>query len=140
MAKPISTETKPCKICGASMLRYKISARKWALKKYCSMDCLGKANGVRAIGENNPAWKGGNTKDFYRRVAFGKKRDKNGKTCEICGTHDSLHIHHKNVNIKDNRRENLMVVCETHHKMIHQYIREVKNAICELPRFRGLCA
>lgn len=44
-------------------------------------------------------------------------------TCDICHNQfssDELQIHHKNHNEGDNRRQNLMVVCENCHALIHE--------------------
>jgi hypothetical protein len=76
-------------------------------KKYCNRNCYITA------GEKNGRWKGGISESYYRRI---KPRYK----CEICKSEKNLHIHHINKNHKDNRIENLIVVCKNCHWKIHK--------------------
>ncbi|WDN87971.1 hypothetical protein BuS5_00939 [Desulfosarcina sp. BuS5] len=51
-----------------------------------------------------------------------------GHTCSVknCIEHSYLEIHHINENRKDNRRENLILLCDKHHKMAHKGIIDRK--------------
>jgi 5-methylcytosine-specific restriction endonuclease McrA len=43
--------------------------------------------------------------------------------CAVCGKTEGLHIHHKDKNTKNNRMNNLIVLCGVCHKKIHMKIR-----------------
>jgi hypothetical protein len=45
-----------------------------------------------------------------------------GHTCTVkgCNEHTYLYIHHINENREDNREDNLILVCDKHHKMAHK--------------------
>ena len=45
------------------------------------------------------------------------KRDNN--ECQICGQKHTLNIHHFNEDVKDNRYWNLLTLCASCHKMVH---------------------
>lgn len=79
---------------------------------FCSKEC--KNNAQRC--ESNILNKNYSRKN-YRITAFLYKEHK----CECCGNSDKrvLEIHHKNFNHKDNRIENLMIVCANCHRIIH---------------------
>ena len=46
-----------------------------------------------------------------------------GYKCAVCGATEGLHIHHMNENPKDNRIDNLSVLCSVCHKKIHMKVR-----------------
>jgi len=46
-----------------------------------------------------------------------------GNKCVVCGVTEGLHIHHKNRDPKDNRIENLTVLCGICHKKVHMKVR-----------------
>ena len=52
-----------------------------------------------------------------------------GHKCSIkdCKEHTYLELHHINVNREDNRRENLILLCDKHHKMAHNNIIDRKS-------------
>lgn len=51
-----------------------------------------------------------------------------GHACSInrCGEHTYLEIHHINENREDNRIENLILLCDKHHKMAHRKVIDRK--------------
>ena len=52
-----------------------------------------------------------------------------GHACAIknCGEHTYLEIHHINQNRDDNKLENLILLCDKHHKMAHQNVIDRKS-------------
>jgi len=64
--------------------------------------------------ESNPAYKNGIM--FYQQLAF----EHYPKRCFICGTTDKLIAHHMNKDRKDNRIENLRIVCWSCHYFWHR--------------------
>lgn len=66
---------------------------------------------------------GGINEDYYRRVALENQPD----CCALCGkrewTGKEPHIHHKDKNRKNNKIENLLVVCAKCHGKIHRILR-----------------
>lgn len=57
--------------------------------------------------------------DIKKDSIFKKYEDK----CAICGATEGLHIHHKDNNPKNNRTDNLIVLCGVCHKKIHMKVR-----------------
>ena len=49
-----------------------------------------------------------------------------GRVCEICGRDHSLHRHHRNESIVDNRIENIAIICKSCHNRIHSRIQSVR--------------
>jgi 5-methylcytosine-specific restriction endonuclease McrA len=127
-------ETK-CDTCGTTFQQPQHQYKRTE-KHYCSMECLGAANGERIRGPNNARWKGGGP-NYYgdnwhlqRRKAL--KRD--GYRCQRCGKDKGvapLVVHHirpfktfgyvkgQNANyIEANDIENLMSLCMSCHLLV----------------------
>ena len=72
-------------------------------------------------------------KDFYghvkkKRISIPKEMqeyilNKFNHECSICGAKEGLHIHHKDHNPKNNKINNLIVLCGVCHKKIHMKVR-----------------
>lgn len=63
--------------------------------------------------EENSNWQGGVSQGYYARIV-GKGR------CELCGTPNADEIHHIDQNRRNNKRENLLRVCNNCHKKLHK--------------------
>ena len=88
-------------------------------KKTCGYAC---ANKYFRSGENHPNWK----PESYRSTCFLYHE----KKCVICGEEKILAVHHMNEDKKDNRPENLIPLCPTHHQYFHsRYRSEVEPQI-----------
>jgi len=84
-------------------------------KKTCSYSC---SNKFFRTGENNGNWK----EHTYRTTCFNKHE----KKCIACDETKIVEVHHYNGNHKDNRVENLIPICPTHHKYLHsRYANEI---------------
>lgn len=89
--------------------------------KTCSYAC---SNTFFRSGENNPNWK----ESKYQTTCFVH----HGKKCLVCGETKIVAAHHVNKNNKDNRPENLVPLCPTHHQYVHsRYSDEVQPIIDE---------
>ncbi|MAF24396.1 hypothetical protein CL634_02260 [bacterium] len=97
---------KFCPICEQPIKNYR-----WA--GTCGKSC---ANKHFRLGENSPNWKGGRD---YRIICFENHR----RECVICGEQNAVVVHHINQNQEDNRPENLLPMCPTHHYYIHSKFR-----------------
>jgi hypothetical protein len=70
----------------------------------------------------------GESKGKKKREAI-KESDKElifkkfGNKCSVCGREEGLHIHHKDKDPKNNRMNNLIVLCGVCHKKIHMKVR-----------------
>ena len=85
----------------------------------CSYSC---SNKYFRMGENNGNWK----HDTYQSTCFLH----HGKKCLVCGEEKIVAAHHVNHNHNDNRIENLVPLCPTHHQYVHsKYVDEVKPII-----------
>lgn len=68
-------------------------------------------------GERNPCWKGGDHPATYNKIAF---RDFNfEKSCILCGSTEGVSVHHIDFDRKNNKRENMMILCKSHHHKLH---------------------
>lgn len=72
-----------------------------------------------------------NLRDKNYRMIF------NYSQCFLCGSKNSLHLHHLNENPGDNREENICVLCHSHHSQVNGLgiICETKEELLEL--FKG---
>lgn len=90
-------------------------------KTTCSYSC---ANTYFRSGKNNGNWK----EEAYRSTCFLYHK----KECVICGELKIVSVHHMNEDRNDNRPENLIPLCPTHHQYFHSvYRNEVEPKILE---------
>lgn len=94
--------------------RAKISA---ALKRYAKSP-NSHLKHLHKRGEEHPQWQGGIRNDYYRRVAF----QAHGEICNRCGDTDGLEVHHIDRNRRNNRPDNLEVLCRKCHANEHHGI------------------
>lgn len=105
-----SREQKNCPICNK-----KFESLIKDNKKTCSYSC---SNKFFRSGEKNGNWK----EHTYRTTCFNKHE----KRCIICNENKIVEVHHYNGDHKDNRVENLVPICPTHHKYLHsRYANEI---------------
>ena len=91
-----------CAVCSKPIKNYKES------KGTCSRSC---ANKYFRSGEDNGNWKG----ERYQSICFLHHE----KKCVVCGENKIVAVHHYNENHDDNRPENLVPLCPTHHQYLH---------------------
>lgn len=114
-------ETKICPVCGEPF-ETQIGNREE--RTTCSHSC---SNTYFRSGNNHPNWgKLSETKNHYRRICF----EHHKKECVICGENKIVAVHHYDENKKNNKPENLIPMCPTHHQYVHsQYKDEVIKKI-----------
>lgn len=87
----------------------------------CSYSC---SNKYFRSGENNGNWK----QEAYQTTCWLY----HGKRCLVCDEEKIVTVHHVNENHEDNRPENLVPLCPTHHQYVHsRYRNEVQPIIDE---------
>jgi len=87
----------------------------------CSYSC---SNKFFRSGENNGNWK----QEAYRSTCFQYHK----KECVVCSENKIVTVHHLNENHSDNRPENLIPLCPTHHQYFHsKYRSEVEPIIID---------
>jgi hypothetical protein len=96
-------EERTCPICSKTF-----AVRKIENKKTCSYSC---SNKLFRTGENNGNWK----ENAYRTTCFSKHE----KKCIICDETNIVEVHHYDQNKKNNKPENLIPLCPTHHQYVH---------------------
>jgi hypothetical protein len=108
------TNLKECNFCGKPIKNYKTS------KGTCSKSC---ANSFFKVGENNGNFKG----DSYQYKCFANHK----KECVVCGENKIVAVHHYNEDHFDDRPENLVPMCPTHHQYMHSRYKEEISKIVE---------
>ncbi len=91
---------------------------------FCSKDCRNKAQRLDCKILPNSNYKSG--KYAYRDMAFRKY----GKICSHCGYNEfeeGLDVHHIDGDKNNNKVDNLLVLCGTHHMLVTRGIFEVIN-------------
>lgn len=117
---------KICPICEKTFKTGKGSPKE---KSTCSYSC---SNSYFRSGLNNPNWK----EESYRSTCFLSHK----KECVVCGENKIVEVHHLDEDKNNNRIENLIPLCPTHHKYWHSrfkseiekivlnYIEDFKNS------------
>lgn len=72
--------------------------------------------------------------EYLESVEWEKKRQRTfmfkGEECEVCGDKKNLHIHHATYdNFKNEKDEDLFVLCKKCHKEYHSFIKGQKTTI-----------
>lgn len=83
-------------------------------KETCSRSC---ANTYFRSGDSNPNWK----EDTYRTTCFQYHDHK----CVVCDENKILDVHHYDGNRENNKKENLIPLCPTHHRYWHSKYRNI---------------
>jgi len=80
--------------------------------------------------ENHWNWQGGRSLEdnysFYFKNVISKRLRKEFP-CLVCGTKKDLVVHHCDLDKKNNKISNLLVLCRPHHSQMHHIIMEVYN-------------
>ena len=61
------------------------------------------------------------------RIARKILLDEKGKKCEICGSEEKIHVHHKDADILNNSLSNLLIVCQKCHFKEHKLLNIKKT-------------
>jgi len=74
----------------------------------------------------HPRWKGG-SREFYSSAARAIYYENNLIViCSICGSDKNIHIHHRDLDWKNNRINNLNPLCISCHTKFHEKLRQSK--------------
>ena len=107
---------KICPVCGKTFTDKKGYERE---RTTCSHSC---SNTYFRSGENNGNW----SEDAYRTTCFSKHE----KKCVVCGESKIVEVHHYDGDHSNNKLENLIPLCPTHHQYCHsKYVIEIKDII-----------
>lgn len=105
----------PCLVCG------ELKTHK---QKTCSYSC---SNKLFRTGENHGNWK----VESYRTTCFLYHE----KKCVICGEEKIVDVHHLDENRNNNKPDNLIPICPTHHRYWHSRFKgEVEGKVKEYIR------
>jgi hypothetical protein len=123
----VETGRKVCIKCGDEILKSRA-------KKYCSDRCRnaygaykwcikhrkfkkpGVGSGGNQFGENNHRYDSGQV--AYKKLLFRLGYE---KICSLCKSTTMIEVHHIDVNRKNNKIENLLIVCRSCHRKIHTF-------------------
>jgi hypothetical protein len=103
--------TKECPVCGNFFLGKGVT---------CGYSC---SNKLFRSGEQNGNWK----QDAYQSTCWLY----HGKKCLVCNEEKIVAVHHVNENHHDNRPENLVPLCPTHHQYVHSRFRDEVQPIID---------
>lgn len=107
-----------CPVCGND---FKVKETKRGVKKTCSHSC---SNTFFRSGKNHPNWK----EDRYKTTCF----EYHDKKCVVCDEKKIVTVHHYDYNHNNNKPENLIPLCPTHHQYIHsRYIDDIIQIVDE---------
>ena len=108
---------KKCKDCGKPIF-YKSVRCRGCSNKHRSKN---RAETLKKIhfGKENGNWKGGVSSAYYLKLQ--KEYLKN--LCYFCQVNFKLSVHHKDGNRRNNQIKNLVVVCRSCHKKLHDLIK-----------------
>ena len=98
---------KECPVCEETFIARKNHPKE---KTTCSKSC---AMSHFKSGENNPNWKSDSID--YRKTCY----EYHEKKCVVCGEDKVLDVHHYDGDSNNNKPENLIPLCPTHHRYIH---------------------
>jgi len=113
-----SVGEKTCPVCG-KIFETKIGVKREKIT--CSYSC---SNTFFRSGNQNPNWKD----ESYRTTCFLYHE----KKCIICGEDKIVSVHHYDENKNNNKPNNLIPLCPTHHQYVHsRYSDEVIGKINE---------
>jgi hypothetical protein len=104
---------KTCPVCEQEFVTYKFGGQR--IKTTCSYAC---ANTFFRSGEQNGAFKPNRVKN-HQEICFKYHKYE----CVICGENLIVSVHHYNHDHDDNRPENLVPLCQTHHQYVHSRYR-----------------
>lgn len=120
-----SKEVRTCPVCKKEFTVFKREK-----KITCSRAC---SNKHFRTGENNGNWK----LDTYRSTCFAFHK----KECIICKESNIVAVHHYDENHNNNKPDNLIPLCPTHHQYMHsnfkhlilekvdKYVKDFKRAV-----------
>lgn len=106
---------RTCPVCDQEFDTYQSGDRYG--KTTCSYSC---ANTFFRSGEQNGAYKCNRVKK-YQEICF----EHHKYECVICGENLIVAVHHYNHDHNDNRPENLVPMCQTHHQYMHSRHRHL---------------
>ena len=109
--KPKEAPTKTCQSCGKVLERKRFSGRledmsRFLHRKYCDRVCM--ATDYEGTMKTNTS-----------RSAHRQSRKAVKRSCEACGSVNSLHVHHADENPTNNAPSNLMTLCAKCHREAH---------------------
>lgn len=84
----------------------------------------------KRLGDKSSNWKGGNNRNYVRRRLVAPIINNLEKKCRFCGTSAKLCAHHINHDWKDNRAENLMLLCRSCHSKYHRGAIKLEELKC----------
>lgn len=106
--KEFQVQCKSCEVMFSVVEREKLFPTKD--KYFCSRGC------ANSVGGTAKASKYHSDEDAtYRVVAWRHHK----KECVVCAENNIVAVHHLNENHEDNRPENLVPLCPTHHQYVH---------------------
>lgn len=108
---PIDKHIKTCETCGQYFIfEGRVKSKKFEKARFCSRKCAnsigGKAKSEKYITDEIA---------HYTTLAW-RYHD---KKCVVCGEQNIVAVHHVNEIHTDNRPENLIPLCPTHHQYMH---------------------
>ena len=134
--KPIEKKwnevSKECPVCRKEFLTLENHPRE---KTVCSHGC---ANTFFRSGSDHPNWNDDRqtvrkSTTVYRRICFSYYPFE----CLVCGENKVVEVHHLDKNHENNKIENLVPLCPTHHDYMHFGYGELIQPIIDERKYKG---
>lgn len=84
------------------------------------------------LGSKNPAWRGDAASQRAGRLRAQRLYSVAGRCCEICGSEQRIHRHHKDGNTLNNAQDNIALLCATCHQAEHHIGRRMSAKYVEV--------
>ena len=119
----IEDHVKTCECCASNFIfTGRIKTKEYERSKYCSRSC------ANSIGGKAKSQKYHND-DVAQYTTVAWRHHK--KECIVCGENIIVAVHHVNENHMDNRPENLVPLCPTHHQYMNSKHKILIESVVE---------
>lgn len=120
---PVKTHTKLCETCNKPFIFHgREHTKTYQRARFCCKSC---ANSVGGIAKRDKMIDEGTA--TYRTICF----TVHSKQCIICGEDKIVEVHHYDHNHHNNKPNNLVPLCPTHHQYVHSRYQHLVQPVID---------